>query len=162
MGALAPGTVAAARRTRGPILVESAADFDSEEATNGVLLALDRAGIRAGRSAEFGWQVGTAHVVTPTAARTTYLVAVNAAVDRYRRDARYRRVAGYDELRAAERAEVERIRAAAPVGTGDDLATLRRWIRRHSAEWKRFTRLEARGDRAAVYEVVRLRPSTRG
>ena len=154
VGGVEAATVAAARHAPGPVLVEPAPDFDSLQATNGVVLALDQAGITAGRTPDFAWQTGRAHVVARSAARTTYLVAVNASVDRYREDPRYRPVAEYDALSETDRAEVERIRALQPRGTTNDLAAIQRWIRRHPSEWKRFTRLEARGDRAVVYELV--------
>ncbi|MEP6625330.1 MAG: hypothetical protein ABJC79_12865 [Acidimicrobiia bacterium] len=149
VGGVQAATVAAARRLPSPILVESAPSFDSGSVTTGILLALDHAGLRAGRTRQYEWQVGAGHVVTRAQARSRVVVAVNKEIERYDHDAHYEVIAAYDQLSRRDRAFAERTRAAIPTTGG--LAAVQRWTGRHPRLWKRFTGLEKRGDRAVVY-----------
>ncbi len=151
--AVQAATVAEARRAPAPVLVESAPGFDSDQAASGILLALDHAGIRAGRDPSFTWQVGSDHVVERSRARTRLVVAANSEVGPYSRDSGYVMVAGFDELHRADRADAEHLRAEVPPAAAG-IPALQQWIKDHPRAWKHFHALEARGDRVAVFRAV--------
>jgi len=148
---IAPTVRRARGELRGPILVEGAADFRSRLAADGVLLIAIHAGMDARLPRSSAIQVGTAHTISKSAARSILVVAVDDDIEKYRSNPSYRTFAGYDPLSPAERAFHTATDAAAARAYAGGAADFKRWSETHLREQSRLRDLNARGPRIELF-----------
>jgi hypothetical protein len=105
------------RRLPTPIVMESDFGFSSNAILGGLIASCVEHGLDARYSSHVRIMAGDAHVVSPGSAPTSVYIVINRDVAAYSRDPAYRRIAVYDSLNRAERAEFDRLRAGAVSAT---------------------------------------------
>lgn len=96
-----------------PMVMESKFGYSSNAILGGLVATSVEHGIDARYSTHVRIMAGDAHVVDPGSARTYVYIVINRDVARYSRDPAWRRIGFYDSLTRTERAEYQRLTAAA-------------------------------------------------
>jgi hypothetical protein len=145
LGRLAPRLQRVGPGLRGPVLVTDLGGISSGGLGASVLSVLIDAGVDARFPRAAAWQLEGSHGVRRARAGTRLLVAYGDESAPLATDPRYRVLAAVDELRPAERAELDRLR------TGfTDFVSQVRWTQHHPVAAHRLAELTRRSARALV------------
>ena len=149
--AIAPAASQALHALPGPVLVADGSDFHSSEVARGILLVAIRAGVDARLAPNAATAVGSAHTISEARARSLVVVAVNDKIDTSRADPTYRRVASYDPIAPAARAERSDIEAEVRRAEAGGIRNLQAWYHSHPKETARAHDLDSRGPRIELF-----------